>query len=245
MRFLIILLIFSISHAESAELHAIFLIDSEAETIETAMVMNYGLWQKQLKKISRNTGLKVHEYAFVGKDLLTSDVIPFLLSLSSKENDVIIFYFCGHGYRTRRKDNQWPYLCFAFENVAVDFGIITEALMKKPSSLFLGLAECCNNYIEAHEEMIPQNRIPLSKSVIKANYQKLFIETRGKILASSSLPGEFSWAWVRRGSCFTLAFLDALDRETRQPGGTDWAIIFETAGRKVQDLQTPQYLINN
>ncbi|NGX58072.1 MAG: hypothetical protein K940chlam3_00973 [Chlamydiae bacterium] len=238
-----VLLVCLFCYAESAEFHAILLIDSEAENIETAMVKNHSRWRRQLDKISQYTGMEVHEHAFVGKDLRTSDVFPFIQSLSTQPDDIILFYFCGHGYRTRHKDNQWPYLCWAHENIAVDFKLMTDLLMKKQSRLLFAMAECCNNFIESQEDVVVEEYVPLHVDIIRSNYEKLFLETTGTIIASSSLPGEFSWAWVHRGSCFTLAFLDAIDQEVRQVGGTEWAIIFEVAGKKVGDLQSPQYVI--
>ena len=89
-----------------------------------------------------------------------------------------------------------------------------------------------------------ESPVPQRRTIIKANYRKLFLETSGVIVASSSHPGEFSWAWIDRGSCFTLAFLNCLEKEVRQADGTEWAIIFEGATRKVEDLQMPQYILS-
>jgi len=230
---------------ESAELHAILLIDSEAENIETAMVKNHHRWQGQFTKISKFTGMKVHEHAFVGKNLLCRDVFQFLESLELDSDDVVLLYFCGHGYRTRHKENPWPYMCWSHENVAVDLLLLTEILEKKNPRLLIALAECCNNFIERQEfGLETETQRPSRRHILMANYCKLFLETQGVIVASSSHPGEYSWAWVDRGSCFTLAFLDCIEKEVRQLDGTEWAIIFELASTKVQDLQSPQYFLN-
>jgi len=232
-------------HVESAELHAILLIDSEAENIETAMVKNHLLWQKQLLKISGHTDMLVHEHAFIGKDLMSSKVFSSLRELQIDPDDVVLLYFCGHGYRTHKKLNPWPYMCFSHENIAVDLMTLTDYLKQKNPRLLIAFAECCNNYIESQnfdliQEAVGKNR----RLVMQANYRKLFCETEGAIVVSSSHPGEFSWAWVDRGSCFTLAFFECLEKEVRNREGTDWDIIFESASVKVHDLQSPQYILD-
>jgi len=231
--------------AESAELHAILLIDSEAENIESAMVKNHHRWQKQFGMITHHTGMTVHEHAFVGKELLSKEVFTFLKTLELDPDDVVLFYFCGHGYRTKQKDNQWPYMCWSHENIAVDLMLITTMLEQKEPRLLIALAECCNHFIESQDwQLMTESPVPQRRTIIKANYRKLFLETSGVIVASSSHPGEFSWAWIDRGSCFTLAFLNCLEKEVRQADGTEWAIIFEGATRKVEDLQMPQYILS-
>jgi len=239
------LLIGAACAAESAELHAVLLIDSEAENIETAMVKNHRRWQKQFLKISGHTGMKVHEHAFVGKKLLSVEVLPFLESLEIDSDDVVLLYFCGHGYRTKQKNNPWPYMCWSHENIAIDLMLLTKILEEKQPRLLIALAECCNNYIDSQSlDLVTEQTGQKRRHIMKANYCKLFLESEGVIVASSSHPGEFSWAWVDRGSCFTLAFLDCIEKEVRQRDGTEWAIIFEQASTKVRDLQSPQYILD-
>ncbi len=116
--------------------------------------------------------------------------------------------------------------------------------MDKSPRLLLSMVDCCNNFIDtSFDEYVEESFLPQVAKVMKKNYRKLFLETQGAIVVSSSLPGQFSWAWVRRGSCFTLAFFESLKREVRHPKGACWPVILEKAGEKVKNLQTPQYLI--
>jgi len=242
---LILLWLLAAFNLECAELHAVLLIDSEAENIENAMMKNHRLWQKQLLKISGHTDMRIREHCFIGKHLLSKEVFSCLRALEVDEDDVVLLYFCGHGYRTHRKTNPWPYMCWSHENIAVDFMILTDCLKKKNPRLLIAFAECCNNYIEAQNyELVQESVMSNRRMIMQSNYRKLFLETEGVIVVSSSHPGEFSWAWVERGSCFTLAFFECLEKEVKNRNGTEWAIIFESASLKVNNLQSPQYILD-
>jgi hypothetical protein len=244
MRQLFILLLALFGRIDAAELHAILFIDSLAENIEVAMERNYSEWEVYLEKISKYTGLDIKRHIFIGHDLKFKRIDSFFRTLSFARDDVVVFYFSGHGYRNQKKEDPWPYLCLSEEHISLDFSQITEILIGKNPRLLLSMADCCNNYIELLSDSLTKEECaPQLVGVVKQNYRRLFLETDGAIVVSSSLPGEFSWAWPYRGSCFTLAFFDALKREVRHPEGTEWAIVLEKAGESVKDLQTPQYLI--
>ncbi len=224
----------------AATFHAVLLVDTEAEHIETAMENNLSRLQKEFKKIALFTGLNIQEHIFKARELNTGNIFPFLQSLTVGGDDVVFFYFCGHGYRTSEKESPWPYLCFSCEHVAVDFSIIAECLKNKAPRFMIAFGECCNHFIDRPDQGPVRQSWAGNNQTLKRNYQTLFLQSRGMITLSSSTPGEYSWAWVGRGSCFTLAFLESLGKEVRSKKKAEWAAVFQKAALKVADLQTPQ-----
>ncbi len=102
MRQLLIAFVLLLGRADGAELHAILFIDSLAESIETAMTCNYAKWSETLKTVSEFTNLEIQEYVFSGHELRVDGIRLFLRSITFDADDVVIFYFCGHGFRTQR-----------------------------------------------------------------------------------------------------------------------------------------------
>ncbi len=79
------------------------------------------------------------------------------------------------------------------------------------------------------------------------SYRALFLEHRGLIAATSSIPGEYSTA-TRDGSLFTLSFLKALNEEGAKAQPNWQEVMKRGAGKKLyfqgKYKQTPHYELN-
>ncbi|MCB1149539.1 MAG: caspase family protein, partial [Chlamydiia bacterium] len=208
MRVLFTFLFLLCTALEGATMHALLLIDTQAEELETAMAQNLKHWQRRLNEIKLYTDYTVKTTVLQGDDLRVSKITEALSKMQVKKEDAVLFYFCGHGCRTKAKEDIWPYLALSPENVLIDYmEILSYFAYLEPRVLF-AMADCCNNVIDSGTSPVP-------KSMKKKNYRALFQDKPIWIACSSSEPGEYSWAWVGKGSCFTLEFMKALDHEVR------------------------------
>jgi len=226
------------SKAESADFFAIFLCDTFAENIQLPVKKDLYAMRQEAKRIAGYTNLNLKELILEGGDLFPKFVFKNIKQLSFQPEDIVFFYFSGHGYRTASKGSvPWPNLFFTAARRGVDFDEICTILQKKKPQLLLAVADCCNNY---RRDVIQerQEKGRFLKSMLIANYRNLFLYTKGVIKIASSKPGEHSWA-VKTGSVYTNAFLKNLEYETVQFQKASWASLLDRTALDVCHYQTP------
>ena len=242
----LVLLTFS-SLCDAGEIKAILLCDTKAQNLEKSVASDLKNWQAELQRISSGTGLPLVLYTFTNEKA-GKPFIAQLKEISIQEDDVVLFYFSGHGYRTNSKNgNQWPNLYLTSDKIGIDFYAVFESLSAKKPRLLIALSDCCNNVLpeKSAPPVVPIHAYKHLKPAAyqQANYKKLFLKTKGTILIGSSTPGEFSWG-TQSGGLYTLAFLKFLLEDVSSPKPADWHVILDKAAKQVvgRDLgQTPQY----
>ena len=107
---------------ECGELVLLLNCDTEANNLEESVYSDLQNIRDEALRISHLTGMPIREISFQGYELNVKAVLNSLNSLKIKNDDVLIYYFSGHGYRTpSKKDNPWPYLFFSKSGFAVDY----------------------------------------------------------------------------------------------------------------------------
>lgn len=237
------------SSLEAAVLHAIIVCDTTADNIGSSVEADLRKIHLEVSRIAANTDLTLNEKKFSSREV-NENVLNYIESQTFSSDDVVFFFFSGHGYRTDSKQgNIWPYLFFTPIGKGVDFSTISQSLAQKQPHLMIAIADCCNNVIP--EFFAPPTlkkkhlALALTNNLLVQNYRELFLNHSGSIIISSSKPGELSWG-TRSGGIFTLAFFESMDKEIHGSQQADWQVILSNASLKVikRDLgQTPQFEI--
>ncbi len=228
---------------KSTEIHAIILVDTCDGTIGAQLENNLVMVSELFNNLSRTTEIPLHLYTFTGYDLAPENLFETIEQLSVEADDTVIFYFAGHGYRTYLKDeqnNQWPNLYMGPYSVAVDFFDVTQRLREKNPRFLLAITESCNSYLSYETAPPMVKELPKLANIAK-NFRKLFIETRGVIMMSSSIPGEYSWIYPN-GGAFTLEFTRNLNNALFYGAEVGWGKILNKTRRNIK-IQTLQYII--
>lgn len=223
---------------------SIIACDTVADSIGESVARDMSHVQNEIRQIALYTNSSLQELIFDGASLYPQAFLDTLRALEFTEEDTIIFYFSGHGYRTFSKDEgvSWPNFYFTISDKGVDYAQIIEILSSKNQNLLIAIADCCNNFLEASEAPpLVKRKIEALSSGAKSNYKKLFLETSGKIIITSSDIGELSWCYTR-GAIFTMALFDCIQEETRKKK-TSWSMILDLTAVKVSAYQTPVYVI--
>jgi hypothetical protein len=222
-------------------LHAIIAADTHDETIGKSVEIDLENIKTLLRSIQQNTGLGLQTHSFSGEQLTRNNVNLALNQLSVEPNDVVIFYYSGHGINLN-KGSKWPALVFGGRFLNLDK--VRDQIKAKNPRFFMVLADACNNLaqvISSHRGVGDKGR-PLPK-----NYQSLFLNYRGNIIASSSIPGQKSWGSHGQGGFFTHAFLTHLIEELASSSTPNWQTIMERAKQPLptddpeHPFQHPQY----
>lgn len=229
----------------AASLHTIIIGDTQDKRIGKTVELDLPKIREQGKKIADHTGLELKETIITGAHLNTKNVLEGLESLLFDEDDAVILYYSGHGYRTDNpKDNRWPNIAMP-ERKGINLEYMTEVLLNKKPRFILAIADVCNNVIK--EAFAPQTLIKrdfVSEKSVKENYTKLFVETKAVIIASGASPALFSYCDEKNGGHFTFHFLRFLNDELKKPSGTaEWESIFSKTKSHLFKQQQPQYQI--
>ncbi|MFQ5729717.1 MAG: caspase family protein [Waddliaceae bacterium] len=250
MRKVIILLIaflFPFLRGECADVIAILCCDTCAEEIGDATCEDLKNMRAEVRRIAMYTESDLKEVVFEGQDLFPAKVMSLINGLSCHPDDIIIFYFTGHGYRTSSKEgNPWPNLFFTISKTGVDYDKVGKMLISKKPRLLWTIADCCNNYAGKKEVPFETKKSLYSKSVkhrVEKNYKKLFLESDGLIMIASSEAGGYSWC-NSRGALYTCALLESIQVETHKHKKVSWEAILERSASSVSEYQKP-FVVRN
>jgi hypothetical protein len=213
-------------------------ISPDLERMKQQMAEVAGLLQCPLHVVELSDEAATIDHVFAAMDQI--HVAP---------DDIFIFYFSGHGYRTRAKDatiNPWPNLLFSVQREGVDFLDVVDAIREKSPRLLLAIADSCNSLLP--DWLFPvrhaKSRRSLSMEEIKQyNANVLFRNLRGEILIAAASPEEQAWC-TAQGALFTMAYSNALTRAIEGSIASDWSEILANASAAVQEKQTPYYLLH-
>lgn len=231
---------------DAATLYSVIVADTDSN-LEFSLKYDLRNIRTEMQEISKHTGLTPKEMLFTGKSARAARILTQLKNLKTNSKDLIIFYFSGHGYRTALSGKSpWPNLYFDFEENGINVNTILQILNRQSAHLKIVITDCCNEFFPEDQVLLvktfPYNEKALN--LIKQNYRKLFLETRGTIIATSCQPGEVSLA-LQNGSIYTLSFLDSLHMHVRKPSRLlNWKAILESthnaAAKKAMEFEYSQ-----
>jgi hypothetical protein len=232
----------SVTSRSPSTLHAIIIADTNNETVGKSVQIDMKNINRLLESIVGNTKLRLETQSISGNQLNRENVTQAVNKLRVKPDDMVFFYYSGHGANTE-KGSEWPSMLINNKLTSLD-AIISQLSMKKPRFLMV-LSDSCNSFMKD----IFGSKSPTIGRLKSANYRQLFLKYRGYIIASSSIPGQRSWGNNQNGGLFTHAFISSLDQNIRS-NNPDWNKIMQegtkphtiyTLGRR--NTQQPQYTI--
>lgn len=213
----------------------------------------------EMDSIAQLTGLSFTPYIFIHENY-NSELLDNLEKITINDDDVVFFFYSGHGYREYDKDpviNPWPNLEITLEEKGIDHQVINEIFEEKNPRLLLSIVNSCNTKVHRQIELVKRKQTfmvdppQFENNLKELKYRLLFLETRGKIIASSSIPGQVSYRDRETGSIYLNSLLDVIHEESKHEEITTWEVIFqrtsdlvyEKTEKKYKGPQVTQYLI--
>ena len=189
--------------------------------------------------------LRCHSGAEFTSKMLEKEIA----SLNVQENDVVIFYYAGHGCNW--DDDDWPHMAFLDKQYWETTAFNKLKAVSKKAKLLLCIASCCNMDSEGRRKERAQYA-PIDKEKAR----KLFLGFSGKkaIIASSSIRGQYTYSWssgTMLGSIYTISLRKTINEALSGISniGLTWNEIFEATKQQTlaytNNRQLPQYVIEN
>ncbi|NGX58074.1 MAG: hypothetical protein K940chlam3_00975 [Chlamydiae bacterium] len=245
----IFLILVNFSSAFAGDFYGIIIADTEAENIGDYVHLDYFRMSREMAKIAENLDRPFKQVMFTGNEVDGNEIVSKVNQLDFQEDDIVFFYFTGHGQRAAIHENDpWPLMLFSMNGgAALDFSEITSKLLEKKPQLLLAFADCCNLHLPVTPPLVQMAQAKGNssqandKELVKENIRQLFEKNKGMIMVSSSEPGESAWSCLL-GSYYTMYFINYFQMEIHEQAPS-WEVIFEKTARQLDNEQHPQYLI--
>ncbi|MBK8921222.1 MAG: caspase family protein [Saprospirales bacterium] len=245
---------------QGGTLHLIASIDNVNSDIRQGCQQDYQSAVNHFSAVAQDAGMGFNQ------QLLSFDlgaVTEYIQGFECGPNDVVVFFYYGHGVRYEDDGQEWPwpYLYYCEKNpdndpesCELDMDWVQEQLIAKNARMTIVLGDSCNdvqdspeanNYL-AGESAAREDPDPSEEN----SYSNLDLirAFRGHIIASAASPGQTSETNNAEGSYFAVEFFHFLLEALTTSNPTSWENILRKTKAKVQQVsggsQTPQYCVN-
>ncbi|PKQ68882.1 caspase family protein [Raineya orbicola] len=226
-----------------SKMHLLLVINTDIGDIGQSCAVDQKAMEVEFREIAKAVGMPFEKYIINGEKFTRDNVERTIKSMQVGNNDVVIFYYSGHGFRWSNQTDKYPQLDMRYseytpltEKTSLPLSAAAKAITDKGGRLNIILSDCCNSDIGRNQ--MTSTTFMASRSFQGAEIQKLkklFIDSRGSIMITGSSPGEYSWCNIN-GGFFTLSFIQALKEEIgyMRTGAPSWEHIAENAVRSTQ-----------
>lgn len=250
-----VILHFSMTLTVKAQtLHAIIFADTNDPKVGVYDRQDYMNMSIEASTIASATGMHLRDYYYKEGSCSNSNLVKVLENLNTSPDDVILFYYSGHGVRSANDNSDFPQMCLGSHNDS-DFYPLQKVMSKldrQPARLRIVIGDCCNSIGAGvtSKDYNTKGATVLTKSPADI-YTNLFMNYKGTIIASSSKKGENSTTVNLKdgtpgGGAFTNCLLVVLQTYAAKGLNSDWDEIFSQTQVITKDIayQTPVYNIN-
>lgn len=251
--FVVMIVCWAIVPAKSQALHAIVFADTQDNNIGIYDKQDFVNITLELNTIASATGLKLKQYYYKDTQCNNSNLVSVLSNIKTSTNDVVFFYYSGHGTRSTTDNSEFPQICLG-SHYEQDFYPLEKVLSKLsmlPARLKIVIGDCCNSIAPevTSKDYATKGPTILTKEPVNV-YCNLFLGSEGTIIASGSRKGENSSTISYTdgnpaGGIFTVTLLEVMQTVSQKGLDASWDNIFAATKAMTYKLrqQTPVYNI--
>ncbi len=240
--FLLFLIFFTVAYKMFAQtVHALVVANTEDVTIGKSCDVDKIRMTAEINTIAAAIGYKTDIKQVSGNSFNFEEVKKNIESINSDENDVIFFYYSGHGYNQNDVDT-FPTMHLLSGYLSLNQ--VKTMLSQKKQRLIIVMGDCCNIVVT---DTLTENRsfVPLKIEIDKEqNYRNLFLDPRGSILVASAKKGQYAMGNDAKGGFYSNFFIVALQYAVNYSNNLSWEALLADASNRLLRIkcdQCPQY----
>lgn len=223
---------------QRAVMHLVMVADVEDRSIGKSTAQDQRDVTTTFTKISRELGIEIREYQFSGNGFNKDSILTNLNRINNSPNDIIIYYYSGHGYNDPGKDSEFPSM--ALDGVDLSLEDMYYEVRAKNARLTMIIGDLCNSIPESRAAVGRREALPFKSGYLFDNTKlsKLFIQSSGFLVSTSSQKGEWSYCMnnpdgTMGNGQFTHAFIESMIKEASAVSASDadWLNLFGRAYR--------------
>ena len=236
----------------AANIHAILVVDVNACDINFSTKRDLAHTRENLGLIAELTGLQLVEHVLIKQNFTAESVLARIDTLDVDEDDCVVFYYAGHGFRNHRNSSELPALMFGPGQESLDLASVVERIECKLPRMLLAMADCCNTYLSGRDT--PMRRAPKfwfweeNEDRTDENLHYLFAEFQGVVVSAAAQPSDPAISLVE-GGLFSVMFWDTLFTRAQDTEGLEWETVCEETQSRtyyntvMPGLQMPIYFV--
>ena len=226
--------------ADNVKIHAIVFCNTDDPKIGEGCQSDQERFAEELGVIETALGCEEDWQVYTGGECNKPNLERAISSLNCGPNDVVFFYYSGHGVHAQADpaDGWLPQMCLNYKSYDQDKFVpvtyVRDKLASKGMRLSIIMTDCCNNeasWVSVKSILSTQKDSPSIDDIDVARLKKLFYESRGTVIATSSKRGQVSYG-PKEGGCFSVAFWDEIYRIEQGQGNADWENLFEETKKR-------------
>lgn len=195
----------------------------------------------EMSSIASFIGYKLKKYYYHGTParFSRSSLERVLSNLSCESDDIVFFYYSGHGLRAVNEDSQYPEMVLkvpygaASDQELYPLYDVYRKIKRKSPRLTIVFGDLCNSTAKGfYKQSISEKGASTKSSTVCDVYKNLFLNVTGGLIATSSKPGQTSGCatftdGTDAGGCFTASFLDCLGQCVSKGQEVSWDILLK------------------
>jgi len=201
---LIFLVCISSVVAKAQTIHWLTFIDTEdpqvGELDKTGRSVLYGRFVNVVNAALRDKGYKSNIRDIYDSALTPEKCKAEVENLACDENDIIVFYYIGHGTHAQAENNPYPQMLlgcdFSEEHKFIPLKWVHDELKTKGARLTLSIGMCCNVIQTASAKRTPTFSVNYGNVELtnteRNSIQKMFLGYTGDFILSSASVGQSS-----------------------------------------------------
>lgn len=204
----------------------------------------------------KERGYKADIHDIYGTTLTPQKCKETISNLIVSSNDIVVFYYIGHGTHGNVGGNVWPMMWMAQNNpnYLIPLKWVHDQLTAKGARLTATIGMCCNVYQGINRSATPTFGVNYGNTYLtddeKSAIQKMFLENKGDFLLSSASPGQSSVGGntpLGPMDLFTCVFVKNFE-DSASEGKLDWNTLFSEVKEVINSVtegdQTPIFVAN-
>jgi hypothetical protein len=227
----------------AAKLHLVLFVNTDIPDIGQSCAVDQRVMETEFREISKAVGLPFQKYVLNGEKFTKANAEKVLQDLKVGKNDVVLFYYSGHGFRWSNQTDKYPQLDMRYseytplsDKTSLALSDVSRIIASKGGRLNIILSDCCNSDIGRNQ--MTSTTFMASRAFQGAEIEKLktlFLKSSGSMIITGSSPGEYSWCNVN-GGFFTLSFIQSLKEEIgyMRNDAPSWEHIAQNAVKSTQ-----------
>lgn len=208
--------------------HLILFCNTIDEKIGASCEKDHNLVYQEASTIADYLNYDIKYYDYYGQNCSRENLLGLLADLNCAANDIVLFYYSGHGVHAAADPGSFPQMCLKYSGYQQDKFVpvrtVKEALDKKNAQLSIILTDCCNNiadWVTAKGYFEGMGKASEIKEVEAKYYRQLFSQQKGSVVITGSKKGQYSLC-NKNGGFFTLSFFAAMDQVGLGKIAPDW-----------------------
>lgn len=207
---------FTASNTSAQTLHALIFCNTIDPNIGEGMKKDMANIKQAIQTIAACLDCELELEAFDGAICTKENVIKCIDEMEVGRDDVVFFYYSGHGSHAINDSDPFPQMCMNtnIESLWLPVAKVDKLLANKQPKLRIIITDCCNvkqQGVSIKPLFAQYDGATSLNNYNVAAFRKLFLNEKGKVIMTSSKLGEPSWCNSENGGLFTCDFIDILD----------------------------------